>query len=385
MRTKRFFFTFVFFLAMHCQAQQSQVSTLLSADSLASGNVKDVLTSFYQLALHNLVGPKKEFNFTSNPYALMLKTNPNLSVDSSYRRYRVLRKLNFGVGVALDESYKFSGFSSGIKYALINNRDSTTSRWLLESALQADNEYTELNQALGQYARNSLRGDSLRDFILKVDTLFNNKTKTFDQFDPGFVQIVKMVAQQQNLKQFLAVVSGPKVNIYAKEHESFDALKHSLQNKFLWTIGISDTSYKDQLLFSNLLFSTEALKGILHSSAATNLELDIKASYNLINDSLLPGKNLRKGIFAFEPGVNWVFKNKNTQLSFLEIKFSGEYDHVFTGLYPNEKQDRIDFNGTLRLRISNNIWIPLQFRYDPVAGNVLGFINVTTNFTGMGK
>ena len=54
------------------------LTTFITADSLVSGNFKDVLTSFYQLAFNNLTGPKKELNFNSNPYALLLKINSRL-------------------------------------------------------------------------------------------------------------------------------------------------------------------------------------------------------------------------------------------------------------------------------------------------------------------
>jgi hypothetical protein len=134
-----------------------------------------------------------------------------------------------------------------------------------------------------------------------------------------------------------------------------------------------------------VLFSTQVLKGILKPTAATNLELDLKATYNIVNDTLIAGRDLNRGLFKFESGVNWVIKNKQSQLSFFEIKFSGEYNHIFSGLYPGEKQDRINFNGIIRARITNDIWLPVQFKYDPTAGNVFGFLNLTVNFTALGK
>jgi len=54
-------------------------------------------------------------------------------------------------------------------------------------------------------------------------------------------------------------------------------------------------------------------------------------------------------------------------------------------LYADEKRDRLILNGTLRLRIYNDIWVPLEIKYDPDAGNVFGFLNVRANFTALGK
>src|ERR1700758_3976836 len=66
------------------------VADVLTADSLASGNTKDVLTSFFQLAFNKLTGPNKELDFTSNPFALMLKSDTTLAVDTNYVKYRAL-------------------------------------------------------------------------------------------------------------------------------------------------------------------------------------------------------------------------------------------------------------------------------------------------------
>ena len=59
--------------------------------------------------------------------------------------------------------------------------------------------------------------------------------------------------------------------------------------------------------------------------------------------------------------------------------------HIFSQLYPNEKKDSFTFNGIFRIKIINDIWIPLRFKYDPQNGNVLGFLSVKYNFSGQGK
>lgn len=375
-----------FVTTTYAQRQNTPLNKILSADSSASGNFKDILINFYQLAMKNLIGDKKELNFNSNPYAILLKSNPNLAIDTNYRKYRVLRKLNLGVGLNLNDAYRFNGFSSGIKYALINNRDSSTSKWLLMAALKEDSAYTVLNQALAKYAHDSLPPVLRRPFIEKVNLLFNDPKIAFNKFDYQFQREVKKIAFAHKLTRFITLINdSPDINVWSAENAVYDKLKQSLQNKFLWTIGVSDTTYKDQFFFSNVLFSTEALKGILDPHAATNVELDIRASVNIINDTLYRNRNLHRSIFSFQPGINWVIKNKQSQLSFFELKFSGGYDHIISGVYANEKRDQINFSGTIRLRITNEIWIPLQFKYDPVNKNILGFLNITTNFTGMKK
>ena len=96
-------------------------------------------------------------------------------------------------------------------------------------------------------------------------------------------------------------------------------------------------------------------------------------------------RDLKRCIFNFEPGFNWVFRNKSNDQSFFEFKFAGSYRHNFIYLYNEEKRDNLTFNGTLRIRVIDDLWIPLEIKYDPANGNVFGFLSAKLNFTGLGK
>src|SRR3982751_5635416 len=127
-----------------CMAQKKPKDTvplIFTADSLATGNYKDVLSSFFQLAFNNFTGPNKELRFTSNPFAVMAKWDSTLLIDTNYYRYRHLRKLNFSFAGKLDSAYRFNGFSSSIKYALVDQRDITVSREFISAAYTANGEF----------------------------------------------------------------------------------------------------------------------------------------------------------------------------------------------------------------------------------------------------
>ena len=154
---------------------------LFTADSLVSGNTKDVLTSFFQLAFDNLTGDNKQMNFTSNPFAVMLKSNPGLNVDNYYSKYNALRKLNIGFGIRLDTSYRFNGFSSGVKYALINQRDHTTSR-MFATGLKINGfleERTKLNAFLREYAADKFNQSSKTEADRKIRNDFLKNVSDF--------------------------------------------------------------------------------------------------------------------------------------------------------------------------------------------------------------
>ncbi|PZR09688.1 MAG: hypothetical protein DI539_21775, partial [Flavobacterium psychrophilum] len=84
-------------------------------------------------------------------------------------------------------------------------------------------------------------------------------------------------------------------------------------------------------------------------------------------------------VFTFEPGLNLTIKTRRTQYSWAEFKLSGGYTRL-NRIYAGERKDSITLNGTLRIRVFGDIWIPLEIKYDPRKGNLFGFLNIRANF-----
>ncbi|MDR3715143.1 MAG: hypothetical protein P4L51_20205 [Puia sp.] len=475
-------------------AKDTAVVPIFTADSLASGNYKDVLSSFYQLAINNLTGPNKELKFTSNPYAIMLKNNPDLKRYSEYKKYQVWRRFNFTVDAKLDSAYQFNGFSSAITYALVNRRDYTLRNTLFTQDNKANNDtmFTRLSIVLdarllnpksflifdtlfGRETADSVKTDtaaapdleaefgkrvqsfidldqqfysarsqiiyrkdistaeknslidscqkalddstetvinkisiatghgmddasvkkyhdkyiSIRtafahDLKVNLDSLYNDSLLTFEKVDARTKSWIFQDLSDPSIKYLQRLVdSNPKLIVAKQQRSDYDSLIASFGKKGLWTVGVSDTSYKDGGLFKSVQFYTEYLKGILHPSDMLNIELDLKATVNFLDDSLRTGKNLTRQYWEADPGFNLVFNGKQSHKSFLEFKVSGGFSHVFKGYYANDKALDITLDGTLRLRVFNEVWIPLQIKYDPKSGNVFGFLSITTNFTSL--
>lgn len=377
------------FLLNSAGAQKQALKTILTADSLSSGNLKDVLTSFFQLSYNKLTGPDKELNFSSNPYALILKTDPSAAVDVNYKKYRFWRRLNFSFGLKLDTSYKFNGFSSGIKLALIDQRDATTSRFLFNQ-LGADSLSQEINTLQVAATEFILQNftDSTQDKYLDLLNVFLTDTVTkFNQLDPGFQTMIKTVATQKNLVVMSRLIqTNPSVVLYKKTQTVFADLKQELKNKLLWTLNISDSTYKNEFSFSSVVIRTDLLKGMSKKlKPGSNWEFNSNAMLRFADDTSSKSRDLKRIVFSFEPGFNWVIRTKDSETPFMEMKFSGEYRHVFKGLYKNEKQNFFYFNSVIRLRIFNEIWIPIEIKYDLKNSNFFGFINARFNFSLLKK
>ena len=398
---KKILYTLLLLMYINTVAAQEEAplenaAPIFTADSLVSGNTKDVLTKFFQLAFNNLTGNNKEFNFNSNPFAVMLKSNPRLNIDHYYSKYNSLRKLNFGFGIKLDTSYRFNGFFSGIKYALIDERDYTTSR-LFAVGLQVNGfaaERKRLNTALRDFAQARFQASAKTDadrkerneFLAMVSEFFN-KEKPFDSLDTSFKKIVMDIVQERNLQNINNLLSAdPSSSLRTNDMKVFEALKDSIKNCALWTIGLSDTTYRDQFAFSNVVLNTEFSKGIFKPRPGTNnIELNIKAAANFLKDTMQTGNNLKRVVFDIEAGFNWVIRDKYNQRPMFEFKASSTFYHNFTSLYQDEERNVFTLNGMARIRVYEDIWVPFEIRYDPSNGNVFGFLNVKANFTGMGK
>lgn len=367
--------------------QKKKTIPVFTADSLASGNYKDVLNSFFQLAFNNLTGDNRELRFTSNPYALMMRANPDLAVDTSYLKYNRLRNLNFSVSLKLDEDFGFNGFASGVNYAIINRRDYTVYKEFLDKVEFNNRTFHVFTEELAvrigaMRTTNPALAKKMQEQWTKLTNPDNRFT--FDKLDPEVKKQFRLVALINNLMDIVNIIdANESASVYSKTQQGYKQAKELFKNRLLWTVGISDTTYRDQFMFSNISIATQVLKGFSKENSIHGVEFDIRGAWNFVDDTLKLGKDLRRNLVRVEGGVNYVLRSKKTDYSYLEFKASAEYRRLNSGKYANEEQELFTLNGTVRVRVFDDIWIPLEFKYDPKNGNVLGFLSVRANFTAL--
>ena len=373
-------------IALGSAAQNKKITAIITADSLASGNYKDVLTSFFQIAFDKLTGRDKELKFSSNPYAVMMKANPDLEIDYNYKKNRVLRNLNFNFSLKLDSSYRFNGFSSGISYAVINKRDYTVYDEFIRLAIDKNAEFNKLQNGISQALSGIDDADLKKRFREQGNKLLNDESYTYDKLDNDVKQRVYKILLDSNLTRIAKLVKNNSTSTIAKIcRDGYNEVKKSFQRKPLLLLSITDTTAKDEFVFSNITLKAEFLKGFGDSKPGANWEFSIPATVNFRDVLSLTGRDLKRSVFRIEPGINLVIRNSDAAHSLLEMKFSGEYHHIFSRANAAEKKDRLTFNGTVRIKIIHDIWIPLIFKYDPKNGTILGFLSVRFNFSGQGK
>jgi hypothetical protein len=286
----------------------------------------------------------------------------------------------------LDTSLKFNGFSSGIKYAIINKRDETVSKAFRNTVINnaAVNQLFGLNNVM--IAKITTMADAAS--AMQEYTDFRKGLKNFGALSKPLQDTMLAYAASSDTTKalFETLTNNKNFNLKKTSDSLYQDMKTNFNRNTLWTVGVTDTTYKNQFVFSNVVFHSEFLKGVnKYNNTKNDLELNIRSQLQLVDDTLKIGRDLKRAIFNFEPGINLVINTKTTKKSYLELKFSGGYYHNFGTLYTNEDRDQVFVNGTVRVRIMNDIWIPFEVKYDPKNGNLFGFINVRANFRALGN
>ena len=366
-------------------AQKSSTpNPILTADSLATGNYKDVLNSFFQLAFDRLTSPDKTLKFTGTPFAVMAKLDTVLLVDTIYKKYRTLRNLNYTFALRLDTSYRFNGFSAGLKYAIINKRDETVQDAFVKTVLSnaaVKQLFALNNQMIAKIPTMPDPGSLMQEY-----SNFTQGLKDFGSLSKPLQDSMLAFAGRSDSTRalFETLLQNRNFNMKRTTDSLYQDMKMNFNKNALWTVGVTDTTLKNQFVFTNVVFHTEFLKNVnKYNKTKNDLELNIKSQLQLVDDTLKAGRDLHKAVFNIEPGINWVLNTKSTRKSYLELKFSGGYYHIFNSLYANEDQNQLWLNGTVRIRIFNDIWVPFEVKYDPRNGNLFGFINVRANFRAL--
>ncbi|WP_205511613.1 hypothetical protein [Longitalea arenae] len=354
---------------------------------MATGNYKDVLNSFFQLAFDQLASPDKEVRFTGTPFAVMAKLDSTFLLDKKYLESKTLRRINYQFALRLDTAFKFNGFSSGIKYALINKRDETVSQAFLDMVL-ADTlaqQLLTLNTIIGGKI-SAISPADVQDKIAAEYDAFVTGAKNFGGLSQQLQDTILAVMRANgNISKLAGILVNNKQFNMAKTADSvYQDLKANFNKNALLTIGVTDTTYRDQFVFSNVVFQAEFLKGVnKYAKSRNDLEFNARAALQLVDDTLNAGRDLKRALFSIEPAFNLVFKTRTTQKSYLELKFSTAYYRNVSTLYVGEERDRFFLNGTIRVRIMNDIWVPFEIKYDPKNGNLFGFLNVRANFRAL--
>jgi hypothetical protein len=350
------------------------INQLEKTEHSKSGNYKDVLASFSQLALKNIAGDDKTISLNTTLFQLKAKANPELLQDIYFKNETFSRNFQFNFKINMDEQFKYAGFTGGFNYAIINGRDKQIA--VLTNSLYGTNHekimtvIEEIQVELLRALNDSNRADDMAKIESATESILNGKSDPnndyYDKIIVAFKEKTKNNTDFKNkdLQDFITHLQNLKTNEYNK-----------IEAKPLWTIS-AESRTNTEGKFNNGAIKTVFLKG----NAEGWNEIDIRAKL-VYNDTLIVNP-ITRSQFNTTAGMNFKIGKSKENISYFEIKTALEYNHIFRNLLPEEKQSNFLGNAEIRIRLTNDLWFPILIKYDLEKANFLGFLNVSYNFGG---
>ncbi|PXY45885.1 hypothetical protein DMB68_01455 [Flavobacterium hydrophilum] len=354
-------------------AQDKEVQKFREAtDDSKSGNYKEVLSNLFQLGTSNLTGPNKSVEFNSTLYGIKSIFCENITTDKVFSEQKFSRNLEFNTKLNFDEQFKYKGFSGGITYALINQRDKDVANFkdtdLYKNLQFLDNELSEIQFGfVEQLTKTDDKELSAKIEAINLATsiLINKEFDKIDELSKSNIYFDKIITEFENRNKSIKLVDH-----ITKIHELRDKEYSDLEKKALWTVSLNGTT-NDKGNNKKLTFGTVFLQGFKH------LELDIRS--NLIYSDTLIEKSVQRLESRNSAGLNYKMFKRNDQ-SVFEIKLYMEYNSILKNQLADEKKNTFLASSDFRLRVTKDIWVPLTIKYDIEKSNFLGFLNITYNF-----
>lgn len=372
---KKLLLLFVFLVTVQVSAQEIneiKMRAFESAEASKSGNYKDLLSSFFQLAAKNISGENKSLDFNTTLFALKVKANEKYNQDIYFEKETFSRNLQFNFKANFDDDYKYTGFTGGLTYAIINGRDKQLANF---TNTTLDSEFQKLIENIDAVQATQIA-------LIYSDSETSEKAKA-----------EKMASLQAARNAIINKTQVDEKDVYGVEYYNslkgkYDADINSifaladqyykeLEGKTLLTLSVDGTA-NDYGKFNRV--STEAV--VLQGIKDSNFEMDLRGKFSY-TDTL--DTNLPRTDFKASAGINTIigkkqYGNEKQFKSFFEIKAYFEYSAIFKNRLPDEEKENFLANADFRLRIADDLWLPLTLKYDIENANFLGFLNLTYNF-----
>lgn len=393
------FFPFVAISQESAPPDSSNSSVIRTENNLKSGNTLDVLTNFFQLAFQDLTSTNKSFAFKSTLFGIKTSVDSSLRVDTNFRKQNFARNLQFEIGVHTSGNFKPVGMSGGLTYALINNRDRKEADFRNTAYATALDQYHQGKYKAENEYRKLLR-DSLNNVILpeikSIEVKLNNPDFTQDrqalnrQLD-SMQQIRENVSKMR--ADFNAVTNGKApvpqdlqaaydkiglAELHQKVSYLYDSLMLEKASHGLLTAGLYARTDSNTSIFNEGNLEFIYLKGL---GGKRRIEADVRALIQC-KDTLTPDNKYQFGMHLTGGANIIVLQSRYTHKSLLEIKPNLEFKSILSQQYPDQ-ENYFFFNMDVRLRITDDIWIPVFIKYDIKNQNFLGFLNVSANLDAL--
>lgn len=365
-------------IVLCCQAG-AQVSSTTKVVENAYDEVKDktslkydVLAELLQVGIDKglLTGDKSNVNFKSTAYGLMTLFNKDYEKEENYSQLRFQRNLEVGTGLQFGEGSKINGFNLSLKYAIINNRDLS-----VRDVTQLAPQVQAIQQAMAAHIAPKLQAflnDPARTAAeIQKATSFLTSIPNITDF-PKFYQDAQLAFPGANIGDPAFFINlQTRLNAL---NAAVEAQSKAIQKRGLLTFS-SEAKNSDKI-WDFAKFKLEYIKGLGFVKDDQNpWDFYLSATVDMNRDTVVKGNTLSRTTGAIKGGINHVLIKKNNQ-SLVEVLGGFEHNSVFSNKYAGEKDNQFNALFTMSFRLAPNLYLPLELKYDPEAGNLFGFVRV---------
>ncbi|MET3127271.1 hypothetical protein ABID42_002377 [Arcicella rosea] len=284
------------------------------------------------------------------------------------------RNFEIGGGITFDSQnqQKVKGLNLNLKYAIINNRDPETYRFyaktekfsklvknLLPTLIQINYDYQSLanDPSIDTTVKNRLK-NSLIKFTEKQD---------FSLLDPLLLT-----------KVYKSSIQAFEANV-ATATKSYDSTINKMNNASIWTIALN-SNYANKK-WSEITLQTEFIKGlggIEQEREDYPWDLYGGVFFKNLQDTTNLEKSINRTVLTGKFGVNKVLALTKSDIksSALEVLLNVEYNYIPRGRYSNEEEKTFMLASTISIRLAQNVYFPVEIKYDPKNGNFFGFLKI---------
>lgn len=377
------------------QSLAQQITELpAKIDQAKTGNTKDILTSFIQSGIDNLLGDKRSFKLNMSFLAIdsiLSRTRATSKLD----RKSFFRNSSLNLNLAGDSANNIVKWSAGLTLELVNKKDiranvANQSAW--KELVHVVDKYHDARVMTELYVKRALKSKSSYLSAEEIEILANEAERVaiisfqtaIDKRD--FSLLSPELKATLSDPTFLATVKAKNdpgldsavADMSAGIHRPTMLLKKiadDFSRKPLWILKPT-VSYDRIYKQGEYLLESDFTKGF-GSLSKTPWELEFKGKLLIGADSTILTPNYKNKPLTFSAGINKVLLQNENNESRAELKFFTQYSYKI-GDYIGSR-DEFSLNSTLRFNVHKAIWLPITLKYDPENGNVFGFFSITAN------
>lgn len=350
------------FHGLRAQVQEAELQKKAFEAADPSSHVKSIRTDIfvdkYQALLKSgiLTGNEAGVKVSTTLYGLFKLFDSTIAIDTNYARYKWGRNIAIGAGIALGDDNRVTAVNPSLTWAVVNGRELSAKKHREQWAL----------------IRNYV--DGYETLLTAMERAVNANTLTQEQLSR-----IDSFNVKQNLQLLQGIVPETVLEGAVSNQRLLDSsyrkLERDIQAGPLFTVGL-DGNYGDKA-WSTLDAKAELLIGTgFKKDKDRNWDFYSGAFLNMAKDTVAV-KNLERQTFSLKAGLNKVLlKTRDRKNSMMEALGALEYRNILKGGYAGENNNTLLIDFTLSIRLANDLYLPLELKYDPRNGQFLGFIDL---------